>query len=774
MSIVPSPPPRTAQPRDPEPNQGPPIKMKMRGDLTFDLQSYQGVEYWVIKEPLGQKYYQFPPHVFFILQQLDGKKSIDEIIDNYHTAHSPKRITRTELQQLLMRFHRDGLVISDMPGQGTELLERGRKNVSMERFSAMSNILAIRYRGFDPEAILNWLNRWTWWIFTKPCVMVVCMFATIALLSVLMNMAEFQARLPGFEQFFDPRKWFMFGAVLAITKVFHEFGHGLSCKRLGGECHEIGFMLLVLTPCLYCNVSDSWRLNNKWHRAAIGAAGIYVEIILATIATFIWWFVQPGIVQEVCLQVMLICSISTVLFNGNPLLRFDGYYIMSDLLEIPNLQQKSSKALTTLLGRHWLGLEIPDDQLMPSNRPWAFALFTVAAFLYRWFILFAIVTFLMVWLEPYGLETVGIGIAMFAAVGILVFPSYKLYKYMSVPGRMHQVKKARFFGVLAGLVGVLVLVFGIPFPTSLRCSAIVVPSEMQTVYVQQEYGGILEGKDSLKVHPGDEVVAGAELAVLSNPQLNIALNDTQSELKQKEEQRDALIRSAAVRTTTTDYMKELPTIEKEIVSLKKQLAELEDQKDLLVLKSQIDGTVLETPFQHSGPQSEEIPLINPQPLLTGGNVNVGLSYQQRFCEIANLKKWEAVVLLTEDQIKFADEAFQDGELYVRIKLDLDPSHVIRAKVDRLGVSDRSIDRDDFNADPSKASQNALPDLVAEMVAGHQQGNIQYFAKVSLPMDDPLIKRTQLKIGLGGQARVEIGNRSLGAKVYTWFNQNFRF
>ena len=146
---------------------------------------------------------------------------------------------------------------------------------------------------------------------------------------------------------------------------------------------------------------------------------MYVEIILATIATFIWWFVQPGLVQDVCLRVMLVSSISTILFNGNPLLRFDGYYILSDLLEIPNLNQKSTKALTTLLGRNWLGLEIPDDQLMPSNRPWAFAMFTVAAFCYRWFIMLSIIVFLTKMLEPYHLESIGIGIALFSMVGML-------------------------------------------------------------------------------------------------------------------------------------------------------------------------------------------------------------------------------------------------------------------------------------------------------------------------------------------------------------------
>jgi hypothetical protein len=195
-------------------------------------------------------------------------------------------------------------------------------------------------------------------------------------------------------------------------KVCHEFGHGLACRRFGGECHEIGVMFLVFTPCLYCNVSDSWRMPNKWHRAVIGAAGMYVELILAIFATFIWWFAEPGIVRDICLQVMLIASVSTVLFNGNPLLRFDGYYILSDLLEIPNLHQRSAKALSSLLGRYWMGLPPSPDPLLPQNRMWAFAAFTVLAFIYRIFIMVSIFMFLNSWLKPYGLEAVGQAVAV--------------------------------------------------------------------------------------------------------------------------------------------------------------------------------------------------------------------------------------------------------------------------------------------------------------------------------------------------------------------------
>ncbi len=598
-------------------------------------------------------------------------------------------------------------------------------------------------------------------MFTPAAVTITLIAASVALLSVIVNFAEFQSRLPGFNAFFDPSRWFMFVAVLAVTKILHEFGHGLSCKRLGGECHEIGFMLLVLTPCLYCNVSDSWRLPNKWHRAAIGAAGMYVEIILATIATFLWWYVEPGWVQDVCLRVMLISSISTVLFNGNPLLRFDGYYILSDLLEIPNMYQKATKALTTLLGRHWLGLEIPDDQLMPTNRPWAFALYTVAAFVYRWFILFSIITFLTIWLEPYGLESIGKGIAIFAVIGLLLWPSYRLYRYMSVPGRMHQVEKPRFFIITGILLLLIAAVLFVPFPHYLRCSLIMVPQEMETIYVQES--GVLT---QCNVKNGDVIAAGTTIATLESIDLALLLDEADSQLEEKIEERQVFL-AGGTAANAPESFERIAAIDSEIRQLRKVVAQLARRNYQLVIRSTIAGTVLETPFQSAeGPHGST---TDQHPFLTGKNESVSAIRGQRFCEIADLSKWYAIVLLTEHQIKFAEP-----NQLAKIKLYALPGRVIESKIESIGIADQSIQREQKNMYiPADAAQQVdpsarLPDLVTEMVAATKQSNIQYFARVPVEPAD-----LQLKIGLGGQARLYTGMRSLGYRLWWWVNQNFR-
>ena len=329
------------------------LTVRKRPDLSANRQRYQGTGYWVVKEPVGLQYFRFHDEEYFILNMLDGHVSLQQIKDGFEQRFAPQKITFGDLQQFIGMLHRSGLVISNSPGQGKALRERGRKKKNKELMGKFTNVFALRYRGFDPERILNAILPWFGWIFTVPALI---FFAGLLLSASLLLASQYEtvyAKLPTFQQFFAADRWLILAVTMAIVKVLHEFGHGLSCKKFGGECHEIGFMLLVFTPCLYCNVSDSWMLPNKWKRVWIGAAGIYVEMILASFAAFVWWFTEQGTtINDLCLNMMFLNVVSTVLVNGNPLLRFDGYYILMDMLEIPNLRQKSTRSAEALVPRN--------------------------------------------------------------------------------------------------------------------------------------------------------------------------------------------------------------------------------------------------------------------------------------------------------------------------------------------------------------------------------------------------------------------------------------
>src|SRR5436305_799754 len=167
---------------------------------------------------------------------------------------------------------------------------------------------------------------------------------------------------------------------LGIVKVIHEFGHGLSCKAFGGECHEMGFLFMCLSPALYCNVTDAWTLADKWKRIIISFAGIYVELIIAAAATFVWWYTPAyPVANNIALALMVLCSVSTVVFNANPLMRFDGYYIAADWLEIPNLREKSNRYLNNLFLDKCLGIEVPPEPYMAPSRKWLFVIYAIGS-----------------------------------------------------------------------------------------------------------------------------------------------------------------------------------------------------------------------------------------------------------------------------------------------------------------------------------------------------------------------------------------------------------
>ena len=429
------------------------LPIRKRADLVARRQHYLGRAYWVVKDPVGLAYYRFQEEEFAILQMFDGKISLDEIKERFEADFPPQKITLEELQQFLGMLHRSGLVVVDMPGQGHQLRKRRDERKRKMLLAAASNILCIRFKGFDPERFLNWLYPRVRWAFSPVAVFLCCMLALSAVTLVAVQFDVFRAKLPEFHQFFSIHNAFLLAIVLGVTKVLHEFGHGLTCKHFGGECHEMGIMVLVLTPCLYCNVSDSWMLPSKWARAAIGAAGIYVEVVLASIARSCGGFPSPDLFHNLCLNVMFISSVTTIVFNANPLLRYDGYYILADLTEIPNLRQKATTILSRKLGEWCLGLEPPEDPFLPQRNQLFFALYSIAAAAYRWVVALSICWFLYKLFQSYHLEIVGKIVVMMSLYGLFFMPLWQLGKFFYVPGRLDQVKKPHLYTTLSILAG---------------------------------------------------------------------------------------------------------------------------------------------------------------------------------------------------------------------------------------------------------------------------------------------------------------------------------
>ena len=213
-------------------SSGRPLLLRKRPDLEASEQRYQGMSFWVVKEPVGLKYFRFQEEEYFILQLLEGEISLDEIKERFESHFAPQKITLGDLQQFIGTLHRGGLVLAESQGQGEQLKRRRDERKRKERMGMWTNILAIRFKGFDPERILNGLLPLVRWFFHPFTQLLVVMMALSALLLITVQFDVFQSKLPGFQEFFGPKNWLTLACVLGITKMMHEFGHGLSCKYL--------------------------------------------------------------------------------------------------------------------------------------------------------------------------------------------------------------------------------------------------------------------------------------------------------------------------------------------------------------------------------------------------------------------------------------------------------------------------------------------------------------------------------------------------------------
>ncbi len=727
------------------------LPVRMRPDLVSQPQRYQGQVFWVVKEPVGLHYFRFQEEEFAILKMLDGQTSLDEIKIEFERLFPPQKITVEELGHFVGMLHRNALVISNVAGQGEQLRKRRTERMWREMAATFSNILALRFKGIDPDRLLNWLYPKVAWFYSVPARIVCLLLALSALLLVCVQFDQFHAKLPTFHEFFEAKNWIYMGAVLAITKVIHEFGHGLTCKHFGGECHELGVMFLVLTPCLYCNVSDSWMLPNKWHRAWIGAAGMYVEIVIASICTFLWWFSSPGLFNQLCLSTMFICSVSTVMFNANPLLRYDGYYILSDLMEIPNLRTKASTILSRKMGAWCLGLEEPDDPFLPQRNQLFFALFTVASAIYRWVILFGIIWFLYKVFEPYGLKVLSQTLAVVSIVSLICTPIYKLGKFFYVPGRLDKVKRKNLNITLGLLAAAAAFIIFCPLPYRVVCSLHLKPRDADPVYA--EVPGILS---EINVKPGQKVQAGDKLGRLTNIDLQLTILDLESKVEQ------ARTKAAGLRTEQFELrndaaVPELAELEKTLAGLLDELAQKREEEKRLQLVAGASGTVLPAPeVKHREEGEFDLPKWSGSPL-EEKNLGAYLS-AALFCQIGDPAKWDAFLVIEQEDIPFVRE-----NQAVAIKLDELPYKTFHSTISEIGP--------EMKETPRAISSKTGGEVMSKADESGRERPINKSYQARVPIDDADGRLVQ---GLRGTAKIYADWQPLGQRVWRYLMRTFNF
>lgn len=548
----------------------------MREDLVWTQQ--QG--YWVAHDPIAEVFFSFDAIEHYAAQQLSSVKNMGQLLRCLKRQFPSSSFDATWLSVFLSKLRSNNLLLPASIGETKKTLDQQRHIRAQQSLGKLMSPLAIRIPILNPDSLLLKLV-WISHVLFSRATFLTFLFIS-ALVSVCVLREYFQNGLGiGTLASIGGERWLVLLAAYLAAKSLHELGHGLACVYRKVSCNELGVMLLCFAPCLYCDTSDAWRLRSKWQRAHIAAAGIYVELLIATFAAILWLFSRDGIVHEISAGVMIVCSLGTLFVNSNPLLRYDGYYILSDLWGIPNLAERSREIANSYIKKWFTGEPLPvHDQEQPDRV--LLLLYSFGSSVYRTFILGVILWILWFTLNPIGLGLVAVGI------GITVLFSLAAFQIRNLRGllRTSSAYPLRFLRLVLAFTlffVILGLIFSWPLRDHVRSRGVTEYTNSQAIYASQdavlvsflESGRLIsEGETLLKLDS-----APARLHLL---ELDHQHNLTKLQLAQLE-QASSVDPLAAT---------QLPVKQQELNRLSEQMTLAAQDYEKLVMQAPFDGFLI--------------------------------------------------------------------------------------------------------------------------------------------------------------------------------------
>jgi putative peptide zinc metalloprotease protein len=358
-----------------------------------------------------------------------------------------------------------------------------------------------------------------------------------------------------------PQNLLLLALTFPVVKLVHELGHACATRAWGGEVHEMGVMLLVLMPIPYVDASAASAFRETRRRVVVGAAGMLVETFVASVALFVWLQAEPGLVRAILYDVMLIAGVSTVLFNANPLLRFDGYYILADLLQMPNLRQRGTQYLTHLVESRAFGVRSSEFDAAPRERGWL-AAFTVASFVYRILIMLGIAIFVA---QEYFF--VGVALALWVVATSLVWPVLKGAAYVAASPKLQRRRHRAVTVTAATVCAVALLLFAVPLPLWTTAQGVTWAPADAVIHAGTD--GFVR---RVVTAPGAAVQRGGALIETDDPQLAPRIRALQAQLRLLDVRAHAELSIDRVRREIT--LEEMKTVRAELAVAKERFAEL--------------------------------------------------------------------------------------------------------------------------------------------------------------------------------------------------------
>ncbi|MFU2035703.1 hypothetical protein, partial [Bordetella avium] len=449
------------------------LRPRLRSHIHIHRHVYRGQTWYVMQDQSNGEFHRYTPEANLLISLMDGRRSVQEIWELACQQFEDDAMPQDEVIRLLAQLHRADVLVTDRAPDVRDLVQRRRRQRAQKIKQYIGNPSALKLPLVDPDRWLSAGLPYYRWMFTWIGGL---LWLVVVLYGASLGAMNWQALTHNvWDQVFSAGNVLAMALVYPFVKAIHELGHACAVKACGGEVHEIGVMFLLLVPIPYVDASAAAGFADKRWRMLVGAAGILVELFLAALAMIVWTQLEPGLARSLAYNVIILCGVSTLFMNGNPLLRYDGYYVLSDAIEIPNLGQRANAWMGYLVKRYVLRLAaVEPPRASRGERLW-FVGYAVLSFVYRMFIMF-----LAIFLVAGQFFFFGVLLACWAMFSTIVMPLWRLGRQLFTDPQIQAHRGRSYLITALCALAVVGLVGAVPVPSATDTEGVVwVPPSAQ-------------------------------------------------------------------------------------------------------------------------------------------------------------------------------------------------------------------------------------------------------------------------------------------------------
>lgn len=543
------------------------LKVSLLSSIEIHKQYYRGESWYVLNDKFSNKFFKVSPEAYKFLTKLTIKKNVEQIWLEYLEAYPNIAPSQDEVVNLLSQLHSNSLLYFKNRADSENMFKKATEKKHKELKSKIASFLFIKIPLWNPS---DWLEDKKDFINIFLSKKFLIIWLSLFIYTLVIVAENFDSLFVQGQGILSPNNLIFLYMGLVILKIFHEFGHAMMVKKFGGNVTTMGIMLIIFTPLPFMDASNSWAFKDKYQRALVGAAGMIVELLVAFICAIIWANTGEGVINSLAFNMMVVGSVSSLFFNGNPLLKFDSYYMLSDILEIPNLYQSSRDQIYFWVKKYIFKLTNINSPSYSKKESFWLASYAILSTIYKFIVAILIAVFVADQWFLMGVVVVSISLYIWVLKPIYSFINYLLYDSELRANRTNAITISSIFTIF-----LLILFFLIPFDDYIKAQGVVQSKKSENIYSFTE-GFVKE----IYISEVKYVKKGEPILKLENKELEFDIEQTNA----------MVLETRALKLKATENnIANLKPIEKRLSLLLEKLKFLEEKQNNLLVVATQDG-----------------------------------------------------------------------------------------------------------------------------------------------------------------------------------------